>query len=461
MTHVYASTGRDRQLTKELADLVVSSHPEKDAAAMDAARLGILDFLAASLAAREDAGLVKLWSIAEAEGGRAQVPVIGQQRKASFLAAALLNGYIGHALDFDDVHSDVRGHPSTVILPALLSVAAVSSVSGQRFLAAYVIGVEVMARLGRAIGDAHYLKGWHNTSTLGVIAAAVAAGYAKGFSAEQLQKAIGFAATQASGLRAQFGTETKPLHAGLAAQSALLAVRLAEADFGGSSQALDGKHGFFAVYGDPELANSVLLQDWGASWRIVSPGLWFKIYPFCSAAHHAADAAVRLAARHTFTPDELAAVRIIFPPKGDAALVEKEPRTGEQGRFSAEYVVSLALHRRSLSLESFTAATIDADILAFLPRVQRAYDSEITPVPEAVPKGRFTIVEITTKAGQVYRERVDRPRGAPGNALTAKEVQQKLADVLTAAPTLAERLTSTVDSLASEADMTPFLTLLG
>lgn len=460
MTTTLTIAGRDRRLTEELADLVVSSHPEKDDAAMAAARLGILDYLAASFAAREDSGMAKLWKITEAEGGHAEVPVIGQKRKASFLQAALLNGYIGHALDFDDVHSDVRGHPSTVLLPALLSVAAVSPLSGRRFLAAYVIGVEVMARLGRAIGDAHYVKGWHNTSTLGGIAAAVAAGYAKGFSAEQLQKAIGFAVTQASGLRLQFGTETKPLHAGLAAQSALLAVRLAEADFGGSLHALDGENGFFAVYGDLSLAQSVLLKDWGASWRITAPGLWFKIYPFCSAAHHAADAAVRLAALHSFAPAELESVRIVFPPNGDAALVERQPRTGEQGRFSVEYVVSLALHRRSLSLDSFTAEPIPKDILAFLPRARRTYDSHIEPVPEAVPKGRFTIVEITTKDGQVYRERVDRPRGAPGNALSAADVQQKLAAVLTADPALAEQLVDTTATLATEADLTRLLSLL-
>nr|WP_312109137.1 MmgE/PrpD family protein [Brevibacillus reuszeri] len=460
MTITNTHAGRDSRLTEELADLVVSSHPENDDAAMAAARLGIIDYLAASFAARKDLGMAKLWKIVDTEGGLAEVPVIGQRRKTSFLQAALLNGYIGHALDFDDVHSDVRGHPSTVLLPALISIAATYPLSGQRFLSAYVIGVEVMARLGRAVGDAHYIKGWHNTSTLGVIAAAVAAGYAKGFSAEKLQKAIGFAATQASGIRTQFGTEAKPLHAGLAAQSALLAVKLAEADFGGSLQALDGDYGFFAVYGDLTLATAVLLKDWSASWRISAPGLWFKIYPFCSAAHHAADAAVRLTERHSFAPAEVASVRIVFPPGGDAALIERQPRTGEQGRFSAEYVVSLALHRRSLSLDSFTAAPIQEDILSFLPRARRTYDSQIEPAPEAVPKGRFTIVEITTKDGQVYQERVDRPRGAPGNALSAADVQQKLTDVLTDAPALAEQLVDTTASLATEADLTRLLSLL-
>jgi 2-methylcitrate dehydratase PrpD len=227
---------------------------------------------------------------------------------------------------YDDVHSDVRGHPSTVILPALFSVAATIKPSGEHFLAVYIVGVETMARLGKSIGPNHYVKGWHNTSTLGTIAAAVAAGYLMDFSEEQMEKVIGFAATQASGLRAQFGTEAKPLHAGLAAHASLLSVKLAEENFGGTQQALDGKIGFFGLYGDLPLAEKLLLENWGESWRIVDPGLWFKVYPFCSAAHHAADAAIRLVDNPSFFLEDIKQVDIIFPPGGDAALIERNPR---------------------------------------------------------------------------------------------------------------------------------------
>lgn len=451
---------RHQPLTQRLAHLVVSSRPETNEDVLKAARFGVIDFLASSFAARDDKGVQKLWRILDAEGGRADVPVIGQNRKASFLGAAWLNGFIGHALDFDDVHSDVRGHPSTVILPALLSVAATTALSGERFLAAYTVGVETMARLGRAIGPDHYVRGWHNTSTLGAIAAAAAASYAKGFTAEQTEKAIGFAATQASGMRAQFGTETKPLHAGMAARAGLLAVRLAEEDFGGTQRALDGKIGFFGLYGDLHLAETALLADWGKPWRIVEPGLWFKVYPFCSAAHHAADAVVRLAASQRFHPQDIEHVRILFPPDGDAALVEKNPQTGEQGRFSVEYVVALALNGHALSLENFTAAPISETIKQFLPRVQRQYDDQIEPASHAMPKGRFTIVEVATRDGQLHRERVDCPRGAPGNALTAEELQQKLADALAGNREKAGTLVETVFHLQDETDLQTLLSLL-
>ncbi|UUZ80540.1 MmgE/PrpD family protein [Paenibacillus sp. P26] len=450
----------ERLFTKELAELIVSSRPDLNGEAGQAARSGIIDYLASGFAAEGDEGVAKLWRVVEAEGGTPVVPVVGQSRKAGFLHSAPLNGFIGHALDYDDVHSDVRGHPSTVILPALLSAASTSRVSGERFLAAYIVGVEVMARLGRSIGSDHYVKGWHNTSTLGVIAAARAAGYFKGFSVEQMEKVIGFAATQSSGMRIQFGTETKPLHAGFAAQAAPLSVRLTEENFGGTQRALDGKIGFFGLYGDAELAGKALLEGWGEPWRIVTPGLWFKIYPFCSAAHHAADAAIRLKENPALGQEEIRQVEIIFPSGGDAALIEKSPLTGEQGRFSVEYVTALALNGYSLALESFTNRPIPQEILDFMSKVHRKYDDSIEPAPNAVPKGRFTIVQVTTSDGNVYSERVDCPRGAPGNALSLKELQYKPLTSLKMDRERTELLTQTIKGLRTEDDLRKLLSLL-
>ncbi|MFC6229990.1 MmgE/PrpD family protein [Paenibacillus allorhizosphaerae] len=447
-------------LTSELARLALSSRPELHAEAERAARFGLIDYLASGFYARDDAGVAKLWRIVEAEGGSADVPVVGQGRKASFLKAALLNGFIGHALDFDDVHSDVRGHPSTVLLPALLSAAALNRLSGERFLAAYAVGVEVMARLGRTIGSAHYEKGWHNTYTLGVIAAAVAVGYLLGLSQERLEKAIGFAATQSSGMRIQFGTEAKPLHAGLAAQAALLSVKLAEEDFGGTRQGLDGDIGFFGLYGDLAAAEERLLTDWGSDWSIVQPGLWFKIYPFCSAAHHAADAALRLYQSGAFRTEEVDRVHVIFPPKGDAALIERNAATGEQGRFSVEYVVALALCGYPLTLEHFTNRPIEPGLLEFMPKIERRYDGAIEPAAHAVPKGRFTIVEVVTKNGDTYRERIDCPRGAPGNALTLDDLQAKLLASARNDQARVERLVETIMNMKTEDDMQSLLALI-
>ncbi|NTU25687.1 MmgE/PrpD family protein [Bacillus tequilensis] len=411
-------------LTAGLAEAVRMSQPEHSIDAMREAKKGLLDFTAASFAGREDKGIQKLLRLIKDEGGAPLVPVIGQGTKAAPLQSAMLNGFIAHALDFDDVHSDVRGHPSAVLVPALMASAACGH--GERLLGAYVVGVEVMARLGESIGSRHYEKGWHNTGTLGAIAAACAAGYAEGLTQEELEKAIGFAATQSAGMRVQFGTEMKPLHAGLAAQAGLLAVKLAQSEFGGTRTALDGETGFFGLYGDLEKAQNTLLNRWGAPWRIVKPGLWFKIYPFCSAAHHAADAIRELVSEQAISAANTERIEVVFPPGGDAALTERSPKTGEEGRFSVEYVMALALHGHELTVEHFNSQPIPSNIQPTMGQIQRVYDNTIQPAPHAVPKGRFTIVRAYLSDGRMYEARVDCPKGAPGNELSEEDIKEKL-----------------------------------
>ncbi|AMM96217.1 MmgE/PrpD family protein [Bacillus pumilus] len=417
------------ELTKQLAEAVLSADPLQDQRAVEMARNGLLDATAAALAAKEDEGIQKLMGLVEQEGGAAQIPVIGQGKKVSRQSAAMLNGYLIHALDYDDVHSDVRGHPSAVIIPALLSQLRDGEVYGDRFLSAYITGVEVMARLGESIGKAHYERGWHNTGTLGAIAAVCAIGYLKQVSQEELMKAIGFAGAQSAGMRKQFGSDMKPLQAGLAAKTAVSSMDLACSGFGGNDSVLDGALGFFSLYGDLELAESRLLEGYGSTWRIVSPGLWFKVYPFCSAAHHAADAIQSLMKERTFLPEQVKQVDVLFPPGGDAALIERAPSTGEEGRFSVEYVIALAAFGQSLTLDAFTKKHIPSHMCTWMKRVKREYDQTIEPHPDAVPKGRFTIVKLTLSDGTIISKRVDIPRGAPGHALSTEDIMQKLNSV--------------------------------
>ncbi|USD83257.1 MmgE/PrpD family protein [Bacillus safensis] len=420
------------ELTKQLAEAVLSADPLQDERAIQMAGNGLLDAAASALAAKEDEGIQKLMQLVEQEGGAAQIPVIGQGKKVSRQSAAMLNGYLIHALDYDDVHSDVRGHPSAVIIPALLSQLTDGKGYGERFLAAYITGVEVMARLGESIGKAHYERGWHNTGTLGAIAAVCAIGYLKQVSKEELTKAIGFAGAQSAGMRKQFGSDMKPLQAGLAAKTAVWSMDLACSGFGGNDSVLDGALGFFSLYGDLELAKSRLLEGYGSTWRIVSPGLWFKVYPFCSAAHHAADAIQSLMKEHAFLPEQVRQVEVIFPPGGDAALIEQTPLTGEEGRFSVEYVIALAVFGQTLTLDAFTKKPIPSDMHTWMKRVSRGYDEMIEPHPDAVPKGRFTIVKLTLSDGTTISKRVDIPQGAPGCALSKEDIIQKLSSVTSA-----------------------------
>lgn len=412
--------------TTTLANLVTHSMPNDEAIA--SAKKGLLDYLASSLTAgqTETGTLLMRWF--DEEGGHADVPLIGMYKNASARQAALFNGYLGHALDLDDVHTDVRGHPSTVILPALLSVAATGSFSGRRFLEAFAIGVEVMARLGLTIGAQHYTKGWHNTATLGGIAAACACAYLQRFSAEKIELTIGLAATQSSGMRKQFGTEVKPLHAGFAAEQGYVAAKLTALGLIGSRRTLDGENGFLSLYGDGTDYADALTSNWGDSWKISKPGLWFKLYTFCSAAFHAADACHELLSQDTFILEDIQKIEVIYPPGGDAALIHTHPQTGDEGRFSVEYIVALFLTNRTATLSDFTHEAIPSSIRQVMNKVTRQYDATIKPSPHAVPKGRFTIVRVHLENGNILESRVDAPLGSTDKPLSMDQLEQKLDD---------------------------------
>ena len=401
--------------------------PTDNKAALLEAKRGILDYLASAFAGREDAGIAKLLHAIEEEGGNPVTPLIGQGKMANRRQAALVNGFMGHALDYDDVHSDVRGHPSSVILPALFALASGREISGKRFLDAYIIGVEVMARLGQAVGTASYLKGWHNTSLLGGVAATFAGARLLGFTPAETQNAVGIAVSQAGGLRVQFGTEMKPLHAGLAAQQAVQSIEWTQQNFRGIETAFDSPIGYLHVYGGKEAdeaVHSALAEDWGKSWRIAEPGLWFKRNPFCSAAAHGADAALELAQLH-LDAATIKKIDIVFPPDGDAALIHTRPKTGEQGRFSIEYVVALALLGQPFTLGNFGSTAVSVEVEKLMKKMSRSYDADHKPDAQAIPKGRFTIVRITLADGSVHSREVCVPKGSPQAPLMDAELESK------------------------------------
>ncbi len=421
--------GSLNSITSLLTNQILTATPTDNEAALREAKRGILDYLASAFAGREDAGIAKLLHAIEEEGGNPVTPLIGKGKLASRRQAALVNGFMGHALDYDDVHSDVRGHPSSVILPALFALSSGQKVSGKRFLDAYIIGIEVMARLGQAIGTTSYLQGWHNTSLLGGVAATFAGAYLLAFSAADMLNAVGIASSQAAGLRVQFGTEMKPLHAGLAAQQAVQSIALTQQGFLGSAAALDSTSGYLAAYGGEvsSAGRELLLEGWGESWRIAVPGLWFKRFPFCSAALHGADAAGQLA-QLQLPVKNIADIAIIFPPNGDAALIHRHPKTGEQGRFSIEYVVALALLGQTYTLEQFDANAISAEAQKLMKVMSREYDAQHIPAAQAMPKGRFTIIRIAMADGTVHTREVSVPKGSPGLPLTDAELEAKWQD---------------------------------
>lgn len=387
-------------LTQALAALIVDTLPSADA--REKARVGLLDFLAVTLPVTrgdiDDSGLKSLRQVFRMDDAQSR---------------ALRLGYAGHALDFDDFHPDFRGHPSTVILPALLALAAErQDIDGIRFLDAYVIGVEAAGRLGLAAGSQHYTLGFHSTATLGTIAAAAACARLVGADEQDTAVILGIAATQAAGLRAQFGSEVKPLHAGLAAQTAVSATLLAIAGFHGQAdKVLDA---FLAACFANAQQTPMLTAGWGAPWRIVHPGLEFKPWPTCGGTHAAADAARAIRREWLQRGKSVAALKqeveridVAFPPGGDIAASVRQPTTGIEARFSLEYVIAASLLRETLLLSDFSQGPLDPEISALARTVIRCPDVTAPP-DEHNPAARFHLVTIFLRNGERLQKRFTR-----------------------------------------------------
>lgn len=430
-------------LTRDFARHIATARPREDAAAVAAARDGVLDFLASAFPGAADPAWRKLAAALAPAAGAARV--IGRPGGADAASAAVLNGYAGHALDFDDVHSSVRGHPGTVLLPALFALADTRpDATAMDLLEAYIVGVEAMARLGLALGSRHYETGFHNTATLGTLGAAAACARLAGLDAAATGNALGLAATQSSGLRLQFGSEAKPLHAGLAARAGLFAVQLAQAGLQGAGGALDAPIGFFDVYGFGAADAQRAVDGWGRPWQIVAPGLYFKPYACCTATHLAADAALALRAEHGLQAADIASVAVTFPPGGDTPLTVREPKDGLEGRFSVEYVLAAAFADGALGLALFDERPAREDLRALARRVERRHDTA-APRASTDPRTRFSTVEVLLRDGRRLARRAERLSSARDLAAKYNDTTQTQAAVLRAVPALVAGMQSRAD----------------
>ncbi|WP_368653234.1 MmgE/PrpD family protein [Ornithinibacillus sp. 4-3] len=430
-------------MTKKLAELIYMSDPSQSDKAMEEARLGILDFLASAFPGTTDPNLNIIWDTIVNSDAVEQTTVYGKKQKVGQLNAVLYNGYAGHALDFDDVHSGMGGHPSTVILPVLFSLAEVRKCSARDLLKAYIVGIEVAGKVGKALGNIYEHKGFHSTSVIGGIGAAAAGAYLLNLNIEEITNAIGLAATQASGLKIHFGSPTKPLHAGLAAQAGLMAVLLAEKGLKGSEEVFDGPISFFAAYGSGDSIPETAVQNWGEPWQILEPGLQYKPYPCCFATHVAADIILKWKKQNLFSNKDISKINITFPPDGDAALIVRNPKNGYDGRFSMEYVAAVAIIEGNLGVEFFKEQEIREDIKALMNKVERLYDENAESV--SINKdARFTHVEIILNNQTTFAEKGFYPKGTrdiKGKFNSVISGNEKLKNI----PNLVEEMNSVKD----------------
>ena len=424
------------------------------------ARRAILDTLGVTLAgSRAEASRVVAGLVRE-QGGAAEAAVLGHGLlRAPAAGAALVNGTSGHALDFDDVSAPMRGHPSVPLLPAVLALGEKLGASGCEVMEAFVLGFEVEAKLGRAIGGAHYSLGWHATSTLGTLGAAAASARLLRLDAERAARALAIACSLASGVQQNFGTMTKPLHAGWAAHNGVIAAILAQRGLTADARALEGQSGFLrAASGGAEVDTAAAVRDLGEPWEIVSPGIGVKLYPCCYGTHRAIDAALELRKVDGFDPALVRDITVKVTPGTLTPLLGRPPATGLEAKFSLEYCVVTALWQGKVGLADFT------DDAARRPELQKII--RCVRVIEDGPRLNFPIEGIAevsvTAGGRELSARVETPRGDPARPLSWEELSQKFRDCASAmlGPGAIDRTIAAVQGLEEMADVSELVRLL-
>ena len=319
-----------------------------------AARRAILDTLAVTLAGSQEGTAIRVRELIAHRGASTEATIVGTAQRGTVEDAALANGTAAHALDYDDLNASLSGHPSVPVLSAALALAERERVSGQALLTAFVVGVEIEAKLGRALNPAHYESGWHATSALGVFGAAAAAAKLLGLSAERTAHALAIAASMASGIKANFGTDCKPLHVGHAARCGIEAALLAAAGFTGNPRALEHVDGFGSTYGGGgKAAWELTTSSLGAPHELLDPGIGVKRFPCCASTHQALDATLELIDMHRIEPAAVAGVECAVHYLAPHQLIYDRAETGLQGKFSMPYCVAVALLDRTVGFAQF------------------------------------------------------------------------------------------------------------
>lgn len=416
-----APSGGDQQsalsATEKVCNFIAAARYEDlPAEAIKTAKMAILDTLGVTIAGVATTTGQIACDVAKETGGRAASTLIGAGTKTDPANAAFVNGTTGHALDYDDVSWTMIGHPSVAVLPAVLALAEERGLSGRDVLLAYIVGFEIAAKLGAAMNPRHYEQGWHATGTLGTMGAVAAAARIAGLNAKQTRFALGIASSSASGIRQNFGTDTKPFHAGNAARAGVLAVQLAARGFNSDANILDEQWGFFNVFANPGTYRKEAIADRvGAPWDIVEPGVLLKMYPSCVSTHTSIDAMLKLVNTHDIKPDQVESVDAGVVYLTTKILIHNRPTQALEGKFSMPYCMARCILNRGVYLSHFNdAAIMDPEAQAMLRKVTMRIEPAVSDSWRAgLP--RPAIITVKLKNGQSVSQRIDNPSGNTGN----------------------------------------------
>jgi len=366
-------------------------------------------------------------------GGPPEASVVGGGYQAPTPVAALANGLAGHAADFDDTQlssapSRVYGlltHPTTPCLGAVYPVAEQLDASGRDLLLAFAIGIEVECKIAEAIHPRHYQQGFHSTGTIGVFAACAAAAKLMGLTPQQTRYAIGIAASESAGLRANFGTMTKPFHAGRASENGVTAARLAALGFEADPNILDGRWGFFQVAGGG-VDDEYLRGRLGNPWSVITPGVSIKPYPCGSLNHPSMDAMLDLVLEHDVRPEAIQEIRLATTSIVLEPLRYMEPQDALQAKFSIPFALSILALERRAGIQQYADAVVHRpDVWAMMAKVKPYRDEAIEALGYELMRSR---VEILLNDGRLLTKDASLSRGTPQRPFTDAELRAKFLD---------------------------------
>ncbi len=413
-----SSTGLTQKLVSQALAIDYVGLP---AAAKKLARQCLTDWLAVTIAGQGDPLVRRLMDDLIAEGGAPQATVFGQAARLSVYQAALINGTASHALDFDDVNYALMGHPTVPVLPALLALAEAHHLEGDAILAAFVAGYEFENRVGLLVAPGHYARGFHATSTVGALGAAVGCAHLLKLSPAQTAHAVGIAVTQSAGLKSMFGTDCKPLHAGNAARIGAQAARLAARGFISRMDSLECVQGFAATHSPDFNPEAALAEPEGGLHLYAN---LFKYHASCYETHATIESCRALREQPGFSLESLRSINIRVNPYCDQICNIFAPETGLEAKFSLRQTAAFSLaNYDTASAQTFTDETVAVAALSAL------RDKIVVALDSTVPASQ-AVVRIEAGSGHITEAHFDASRPMKDLDLQAQRLRTKADSLL-------------------------------
>ncbi len=364
-------------LLEKLAQFVTQVRFEElPAKEIEWAKLALTDFIAVSYPGANMPVAQNVRAFLDESPRNGKAILIGTSRRTDATSAALFNGTASHSLDFDDVSWATIGHPTVCVAPVALATAQEKGLGGRELLLSYIVGVEVMHQIARWTMPFLSEKGWHTTPVYGTFGAAAAACVVYGTDTEQTAHALAIAASRSAGIRGNFGSQTKALHAGTAAFLGLEATRLAMHGVTGNCACLENQDGFAQCFAKPALKDAVV--DIGNYWDLAQNGLVFKQYPCCSGSHPANDVWDAYLKEHPIPYTAIKSIGAGVSLLGPRELSCHRPVNAVQAKFSLEYALASRVIFGPLSLDSFAdEKVLDPRVQELMSRIEMKIDPEL------------------------------------------------------------------------------------